>query len=110
MNTQGIFRDTAEYVLLLSAALYGSTFMLITIAVETLSPMTIVAGRQVLAAAIFNVQTNYAIPIMAIFWAWLILGEIPEPVVYAALALILLSIATVRGLPQVKLFRRKMVL
>lgn len=49
--------------------------------------------------ALFNAQTNYIIPVAAIFWAWLILGEIPDPTVYLALLLILLGIAVVRGLP-----------
>jgi len=57
--------------------------------------------------AVFNAQTNYVIPIMAILWAWLVLGEVPDIAVYAALALILIGIAVVRGLPEVKLFKRK---
>ncbi|MEM7068029.1 MAG: DMT family transporter [Pseudomonadota bacterium] len=49
--------------------------------------------------AIFSAQTNYAIPVMAVFWAWLVLGEIPGLSLYIAMALILLGLAIVRGLP-----------
>lgn len=50
--------------------------------------------------AVFNAQTNYVIPIMAIFWAWLVLGEVPELIVYGALSLILLGIGIASGLPK----------
>ncbi len=40
-------------LLFFGASLYGATFMLIAVAVQTLQPMTVVAGRQALAALIF---------------------------------------------------------
>lgn len=49
--------------------------------------------------AIFNAQTNYIIPVAAIFWAWLVLDEVPEPAVYLALLLILFGVAIVRDVP-----------
>jgi drug/metabolite transporter (DMT)-like permease len=37
----------------------------------------------------FMSQVSYLIPLFAIFWAWVFLGEVPELIVWAALALIL---------------------
>ncbi|MDJ0612223.1 MAG: DMT family transporter [Rhizobiaceae bacterium] len=68
---------------------------IITSAIGNLLSFKILERR----GAMFNAQTNYVIPIMAIFWAWLILGEVPELIVYLALALILVGIAIVRGAP-----------
>ena len=56
MFTSHMRRDVVDYGLLFFAAsLYGATFMLIAIAVQTVQPMTVVAGRQALAALIFAV-------------------------------------------------------
>jgi len=57
--------------------------------------------------AIFNSQTNYLIPIAAIFWAWLVLDEVPSAVVYFALALILFGVAIIQGSPKFPILNLK---
>lgn len=42
-------------------------------------------------------QVNLLVPIMGVFWAMTILGEIPDPRAWLALALILVGIAAARG-------------
>ncbi len=66
---------------------------IITSAIGNLLSFKILERR----GALFNAQTNYLIPVAAIFWAWLILDEVPELLVYVALGMILSGIAIVRG-------------
>ena len=48
-----------------------------------------IAGRR---GALFLTQISYLIPLLGLFWAWLILGEVPSTRVYLATALILAGI------------------
>ncbi len=52
-----------------------------------------IAGRR---GALFLTQISYLMPLLGLFWAWLILGEIPSTRVYMATALILAGIFVFR--------------
>lgn len=45
-------------------------------------------------------QVNLLVPLMGVFWALIVLGEIPQPRAIAALVLILAAIALARGRPR----------
>ncbi len=52
-----------------------------------------IVGRQ---GALFLTQISYLIPPFGLFWAWLVLGEVPSVRVFVALCFVLAGIFAVR--------------
>ncbi|MGB0439758.1 MAG: DMT family transporter [Primorskyibacter sp.] len=48
------------------------------------------------AGAVFTAQVGYLVTLFGVFWAWVLLGEVLSPVVWGALALILLGVFCVQ--------------
>lgn len=74
----------ADLALILSAILYGSSFIVMKIALAQLSPIATMSGRMIFAALIFLLFTNIfkKIKIQPEDWKWIILMGIYEPCLY----------------------------